>query len=163
MTSNQTTSQDELQRLDEFMFSMGFKLYPATSDRAASTRYYRRKVAQFWLEMFNRYYIAKEKVSNTDRNGDKLVGEVLDIIDRDNSRYQVAQGVAASIREGYIAKETYQLDIESVHKMYRREIDHLKAFRGAVVKRDQLKIEPIKLCASCSASLNLDTDRSEKL
>lgn len=42
-------------------------------------------------------------MSNTDRNGDPLVSDILDIIDRDNSRYKVAVAVAAYIRRAEVA------------------------------------------------------------
>lgn len=38
-------------------------------------------------------------MSKTDRNGDPIVGDILDIIDKERSRYKVAVAIAAYIRK----------------------------------------------------------------
>jgi hypothetical protein len=41
---------------------------------------------------------------STDRNGDQLAGDILDIIDKHRSRYAVAVAVAAYIRDNFEPK-----------------------------------------------------------
>lgn len=38
-------------------------------------------------------------MTSTDKNGDPLVGDILDIIDKERSRYKVAVAIAEYIRE----------------------------------------------------------------
>jgi len=38
-------------------------------------------------------------------------------------------------------------------KFYERELNYYKAFQESVIKREQMKIEPIRFCAGCSEQL----------
>ena len=42
---------------------------------------------------------------------------------------------------------------QKTEHLYKRELDSLKAFQASVIRNEELKLEPIKLCAGCSQAL----------
>lgn len=67
-------------------------------------------------------------MSTTDRNGDPIVSDILDIIDRESTRYKVAIGVAAYVREREVAalKQALQVQvtIDGISYVMSRDIEH---------------------------------------
>lgn len=61
----------------------------------------------------------ERKPSNTDRNGDPIVGDILDLIDQgDSKRYAVAVRVAAYVRQQLEAKHIIlEMDAEGRHSL----------------------------------------------
>lgn len=91
---------------------------------------------------------SEQLAKTTDRNGDVLVGDILDIIDKDPSRYRVAQALAKYVRERDQQRFTKTMEIvhtvkpatrdESAIDRYEQRLEnHLTAALGP----DNSKIE----------------------
>lgn len=96
----------------------------------------------------------------TDRNGDVLVGDILDIIDKDPSRYRVAQALAKYVRErdqqrlsavdrfevidetrrAYVKGSIYGSPVK-VELSYQNDGKTLKAFVTAALDPDNSSVE----------------------
>lgn len=53
-------------------------------------------------------------MSKTDRNGNLIVGDILDLIDKNNNRYAVALAVAEYIKSRYISKAEVRVALSTV-------------------------------------------------
>lgn len=75
-------------------------------------------------------------------------------VDRDYAKYLLDNFVQQKIIEARIDERNIaKQKLDSLHNIYKKELDYSNRYQLAVIERESNKIEPIVFCAKCSNQL----------